>query len=197
VKNIKFLALVFAAFFIYCGATSVYASETEPSKTTAIIVEGATSMYVPFAGGDFGGGVRFEYLLNPALSLFLPFDYRWLAMSSFAESSKFTIITTGIGGKWYFSHHFWNQNEFSGFYIQGQIGIGYAHQKSDMPFNHDNKGWTFSLSPAFGYSHAFSNGIIIGGSISNHARGYTPPISQPLIMMHPLPELSITLGYGF
>jgi hypothetical protein len=180
-------------FFLAILSMGVLAEEhgTQSVKTMAISVEGNGSL-----PPGYGGGLRFEYALSRVFSIIAPIEYRNIAMSLFAESSKFTIITGGFGGKLYFSQFFWPQAFLQGFFVEGKMGVGYAHETGGHPQERNNLGWTFSLSTALGYSHAFDCGLVLGGSFGISARGYTPPISVPLIS-YPMPELSLSLGWAF
>ena len=166
--------------------------EIEPRvRHTAIYVSGAYSLL------GSGAELRVEHAFSRYVSIIVPLEYRFEAMSMFAESSKFNIGTAGVGTKFYFSQLFWSQQSLRGFFIEGKLGAGYAHQSGGHPLILNNKGITFVLGAALGYSHAFDCGLFLTTSLGINARSYLKPIVAPPMRLDPLPELSFGLGYSF
>jgi hypothetical protein len=185
-----FICAVFSASL----ANGQYIEHTK-SNSMAVTLDSA-AIAIPFGGGSYGSGIRFEYSLVPEFSLIFPVEYRFVGLGGFESSSKFEIVTVAIGGRLYFSHFFRTQNSLGGFFVEGDLGFGYAHESSGMPSPLDNKGTTFTLSGALGYSHAFDFGLIVAASLGLSGRAFTQPISIDNFI-YPFPELGISIGWAF
>lgn len=196
-KNLKLIFNILQ-LILFISGSKLYASEHDPKppKTMAVVLEGANSFFWPFAGGGYGAGLRFELAFSRFVSLIIPLEYRFLAMSGFDESNKFQIGTAGLGARFYFSQFFCPEEIMRGFFLEAKAQAGYAHQKSGMPKNYNNKGTTFALGAALGYNYVFDSGLVLSTSLGMTARSYLRPIIAPTLI-HPIPELILGIGWAF
>jgi hypothetical protein len=174
-------------------------TDVDQSKNMAIAAQLGGS-FPTFAGGSFGADIRFEYAVLPFLSIIVPVQVRYLAIGAFAGSNAFRSATAGWGGRFYFSRFFWPQKKLQGFFTEAHMGIGFG-----IEYPGDKRGvkqasitgTSFSLSGALGYNHLFDCGFILGGSINITAQGFTWPIEQAGLIVHPVPEILAHIGWAF
>lgn len=195
--NAYAMVILVSGFFLSVQAHA-RESDTENLRNMAVVAKGGGS-FPTMGGGSFGGGLQFEYSIFPLLSLIIPLDYRFLSMGGFSESTNFYAATGGIGGRFYFSELFWKQKTFRGFFLDAQVGFGYAKEDpGQWPVKQpSNRGATFALAGALGYTHAFDFGLIIGGGLNIFGRAFFSPIKQRGLIAHPNPEILAHAGWAF
>ncbi len=210
-----FLRIIFAVGMLFLSANKAMATEQlHANRTMALIFDGGMSIPFPYFGGSHGADLRYEYAASRYISLIFPVSYRFGIMNYVAETNEFNLVTAGLGAKFYFSQIFWPQQNMAGFFAEVHAGLGYAREKAKKPSEittdsaHPegkitagktdfNGGATFGLSLQLGYSHVFDFGLILGTSLGMSVRGFTPPIEQLWLVMHPLPEILAQVGWAF
>jgi hypothetical protein len=92
------------------------------------------------------------------------------------------------------------QQTFRGFFLEAQVGAGYAQENPGDLMGvkqASNRGATFVVAGALGYTHAFDFGLIIGGGLNIFGRSFFSPIKQRGLIAHPNPEILVHVGWTF
>lgn len=180
-------------FLFFTMLTKAYAAEpTVEHEKTMSVTAGTQWSFPPTSGSVVNGFYgSFERALTKDLSLTVPLLIGGIsnpAASYELDGDYFGFaISLGLGLKYYFSHHFFDQSNLRGFFLKPELHLGYSMSGPKI----NVEGALYA-----GYSYAFNNGLTIEGQVGG-AYGYYGKSTKGQHRFGYGPKIAAAIGYAF